>query len=281
MYKRGQFWALCIASILQRTHFRKKIQFQFSRTNNVLFQFSVNPQPCEINCTCFFNQEERANVYECMNTSFSQLPGLPKETNWFIMHNNNIEDLCGEYPYSTRVTNINLASNKIHRICGDFLTTMDKRNSIREFDISNNRLTTLPQAIQNTKHVEKIRLGNNPYLCNCDTLWMVNWLKNSGQKLVQDYEKAICSNGVVAGNPIYKLDKEKLGCLPKNLPRWAIIVLSALSAVLVTVTVTILVIFKRWNEVKFWLYLHFDILDKRDEGEDLKGIRSDALVSYR
>ncbi len=41
------------------------------------------------------------------------------------------------------------------------------------------------------------------------------------------------------------------------------------------------IIFRRWNEVRFWLYKNFDILDRRDKGENLEGKEFDALVSYR
>ena len=47
------------------------------------------------------------------------------------------------------------------------------------------------------------------------------------------------------------------------------------------VAVAIIFISRRWKEVKWFMYLHFDVLDKNDEDEDLEIVEADALLSYR
>ncbi len=96
---------------------------------------------------------------------------------------------------------------------------------------------------------------------------------NSTGNLVADKDSAKCKNG----NLIKSLSEVQMGCYPK----WQKIVIGVSAAVTVAVVVAIIAISRRWNEVKWFLYLHFDILDKHDGPENLANKTTDALLSYR
>ena len=222
---------------------------------------------------------------QCIKVNHRHLPNnLPLGTDWIIMHNNSLQELCDRYPYSINLTGINLAFNNIARICPSFLESFVQSKHLKELGFHNNKLLSIPQEIQEIRSA-KIWLGNNPFECNCDMLWMISWLANatlsSGEHLVPDYRNVTCSNGVYQGKPIYKLNRVHMGCYPDRMPSWEIALFVIVGITLVMFCVITFLAFRRWNEVKFWIYKHFDILDKRDKDENLDGIKFDGLLSYR
>ncbi len=204
-------------------------------------------------------------------------------TNWLLAVNNTINQLCGRYMYSTNVTYLNLASNRITKICQNFIDSILQAKNVIQLDISSNMLTSLPKGMQKLKNV-RIRLGGNPFDCNCDMLWMISWLANttlpSGEHLVTDYKNVTCINGDTKEKIIYQLNRVHMGCYPNRMPSWEIALLAIVGSLMIVICMAILVVFRRWKEVKFLLYKHFDILDKRDN-DCLDGIKFDGLLSYR
>ena len=65
------------------------------------------------------------------------------------------------------------------------------------FDVSNNNLTNLSSIIKDMGDDTELRLSNNPFECNCDMVWMKDWLIEA--KNVADKENISCSNGKFIG----------------------------------------------------------------------------------
>ncbi len=255
---------------------------------NTSDSFLVTEQPRGSYCSCYYNQTSKNNVYKCLNKKLYHLPKvIPAGTNCIVIHNASLHTLCKKYFFPEDVTHLNLSTNRIKNICPSFLQTDTKTalDQITELDISNNLLKSLPREIVRATKTTKIWLSKNPYMCNCDMLWMVDWLANaklsSGKPVVQDYKDVTCSGGIADGIHMYRLNQVDIGCYPSKMATWEIGLLAATGAILILIGMTMFFVFKKWKEVKFWLYQHFDILDKRDRGEDLSGIRFDALISYR
>ncbi len=240
---------------------------------------------CNSVCSCLYDTEIGANIVDCSNSNLKELPRrVPLGTNWINMTNNLLKDLCVPYIYDENVTTLILAFNNIEEICPLFFINNRPQSFQYELDLSANKLSVVPPELLKINNF-KIWLGNNPFLCNCDMLWMISWLANatlpSGEHIVADYKNVTCSNGIYKGNQIFKLNRVDMGCYPHRMPSWEIALLAIVGILLVTFCVIMFLVFKRWNEVKFWMYKHFDILDKRDKDEDLEGIKFDALLSYR
>ena len=72
-----------------------------------------------------------------------------------------------------------------------------------------------------------------------------------------------------------------MGCYPHKLSIGEKITIGIFGALILGTTITIIAVSRRWNEVKFFLYLHFDILDKNERDEDLTDKFYDVFVSYR
>ena len=71
-----------------------------------------------------------------------------------------------------------------------------------------------------------------------------------------------------------------MGCYPHKLSIGEKITIGIFGALIVGIIIVVIAISRRWNEVKWFLYLHFNILDKQDN-EDLTDKKYDAFVSYR
>ena len=65
--------------------------------------------------------------------------------------------------------------------------------SVKQLDIRGNNLTEIPQIITKADNISKLWISGNPYLCNCDTLWMRDWLNRATN--VKDKTIVQCSTG--------------------------------------------------------------------------------------
>ena len=100
-----------------------------------------------------------------------------------------------------------------------------------------------------------------------------------GTRIVRDYEKVKC---LKTNKLIYKLTAVEMSCFPKELTSWQIAILGIGGGIIILVVLAIIVVAKRWNEVKWFLFYHFDIRDKRDDDVNiLVGKKWDAMISYR
>ena len=66
-----------------------------------------------------------------------------------------------------------------------------------------------------------------------------------------------------------------MGCI---FPIWAI---STIVASAVIIVVTIIILNRKWEAIKFFMFMHFDILPKDDDRENLDEMEFDAFVTYR
>ena len=86
--------------------------------------------------------------------------------------------------------------------------------------MAENNFNMIDADIAKSLYIEKLWLGGNPFHCNCDMTWMIEWLKNftspSGQHIIIDYKDVKCVYGKMIGKPIYKLNPEDMGCVPKK-----------------------------------------------------------------
>ena len=196
---------------------------------------------------------------------------------------NRISDLCEREYYLRTIITLNLSANVITKICEDTVTYM-KTGSIVELNISNNNITWIPSELSNISSLQSVMLSGNKFICNCKMTWMIKWISKrtrDGKSIVKDKEKVICHSGLLVGKQIYKLTSEEMGCYPHKLSTAEKITIGIFGVLIVAIVIAIIAISRRWNEVKWLLYLHFDILDKRDDNEDLTDKRYDVFVSYR
>ncbi len=209
------------------------------------------------------------------------------------IESNAITKLCGEYDYlkkPSNITHLNLYSGQIDFICDETLNEIFYNSEVRLLNLAKNKLKIIPGIFNETgwkrsDSIKKILLSGNPVQCDCDMLWLISWLNNtrvSGQRLVQDYEDVICTGGQWDGTPVYKLDKVKMGCYPKKVPTWIIVVSSVVGALMLITVILVIIVYQHWILVRWFMYKHFDrLIGNPDKMEDLTDMEYDAFLSYR
>ena len=85
------------------------------------------------------------------------------------MQNNTIKAL-DKLPYLQHLHDLKLTSNNVQELPEDLLDFM---GDLQLLYVDDNWLTRLSPHLENVK---RIRLAGNPFRCDCNTLWMKNWL---------------------------------------------------------------------------------------------------------
>ena len=168
----------------------------------IVFIFTAIPHPCLHNCSCHFSLENRKNIFNCTDKKLKKLPDrIENETDWFEVKGNNFGKIIEGRSYLMDLTRLDVSSNNIVKIDKNMITEMTK--NIKYLDISNNKLKYLPKEIKDTNNLTKLRISNNPYTCNCDMLWIRDWLIDAEN--VADKSHVKCHSGklISKGNHIF------------------------------------------------------------------------------
>ena len=88
-----------------------------------------------------------------------------------------------------------------------FILALNESKTMESLNLAGNELQTVPRSMQSMSSIKKIKLGGNPYHCNCDMTWMIGWLNiNRTKDIVDDYTDIICDNGKFKTIPVYRLN---------------------------------------------------------------------------
>ena len=222
-----------------------------------------------------------------MNCSLPNLNQLPRslisKTDHFILSNNILHSLCETPSVFENLKILELPRNFINHISEDFLETIKKSN-IEKLDLSGNKLTRLSQTFKLLKPIKMLSLSDNPFICDCEMLWMSDWLANftsAGTKIIKNYENITCHSGKMIGTPIYLLDRVKMGCYPEEFAPWKIGAIVSTGICVITAIIAAIIIIKRSREVRWLIYKNVGKLIKVEGKEDIVGYEFDAFLSYR
>ena len=112
---------------------------------------------------------------------------------------------------------------------------------------------------------------------------MIQWISKrnlNNNSLIKDKKNVVSRSDTSLDQKISQMTPEKMGCYPHKLSVGEKVTIGIFGALIVGIVVAIIAISRRWNEVKWLLYLHFNILDKSDNNEDLTDKKYDAFLSY-
>ena len=242
----------------------------------------VTPVPCLNHCHCYHRQDFSVNVYDCSQGQGFPI-NIPNNTDWLFCSNSHISTLPDDIPFMKNITNLNISNNNIQTISEKSLTALVNFRKLKTLDISKNNFSIIPKQFQHLVKLEAVYMANNSINCNCDMLWLVSWINNfvlpGGNRIVRGYETVTCFH---TNKQIYKLTAVEMGCFPKELTSWQMAILGVGGGIIIFVVIAVIAVAKRWNEVKWFLFFHFNIRDKRDDDVNtLKGMKWDAMISFR
>ncbi len=141
---------------------------------------------------------------------------LPTEiiprTEQLIMIHNNIELIKSVDTHLVDIETLNLQASNITHITDEAMKALVfKRKTVI---LKENKLKIIPSSIQTTAFSTNLWLGDNPYECNCDMMWMRDWLLNATN--VRDRDNITCSSGKWKGLYIHEYMWEDFICYTPN-----------------------------------------------------------------
>ena len=134
---------------------------------------------CPLGCMCQDRPEEEVLRVNCTGGNLTRMPySLPhnrynKTTLYF--DNNNIK-VFDNRSYTPHIIRLHAKNNGLTDISTSAVEAM---NNLELADLTYNQLKTLPKEIQYKLRFEDIDLKHNPLECNCDMVWMTDWVKLS------------------------------------------------------------------------------------------------------
>ena len=93
------------------------------------------------------------------------------------------------------ITHLDLSNSNLISISNDVMESMVK--NLKTLKLVNNNLEILPQSIMEANNETKLWLSNNSYECNCDMMWMRDWLVKATN--IIDKEVIVCRKGKMIG----------------------------------------------------------------------------------
>ena len=158
--------------------------------------FSVFPKPCLYDCTCYYSVPNQENIFDCRNKNLTSLPKtVLLHTNWILGSGNNLGNIDRVEKYIENITHLDLRNSRISGITDGVMRSMSM--NLKKLNLSNNDLEILPPSIMEVNNDTQLWLSNNSYECNCDMMWMRDWLVKATN--VMDREEVVCKKGQMIG----------------------------------------------------------------------------------
>ena len=171
---------------------------------------------CGHQCKCYTDVPTRALVADCSNLNLIEIPdNLPNYTDWLIVSQNNISSLnegITQTSFFPHLTKLDISENSLDNISNAFYVFTCCSSTLSSLDISSNNLTTLPTIFQNISSLKSLRISENPLECNCESMWMKDWLNASG--IIEDFENISCTMPGASPRsiPVIEMNPKDMGC---------------------------------------------------------------------
>ncbi|CAB3242050.1 unnamed protein product [Arctia plantaginis] len=141
--------------------------------------------------------------------------GYMTQLQTFSLNNNKIswtvEDMSGPFSKLQNLNSFSLAANHIKSINS---RAFEGLSNLVELDLKGNNITSIQQhAFDSLTKLRKLHLNSSSLLCDCNLLWIVEWIK---QKAEQKFVTANCAYpSEVRGVSVTKLKEDNCGDSPK------------------------------------------------------------------
>ena len=168
-------------------------------------------------CRCYSNRHQSALVADCSHSGLTHIPdAIPEETDWLLLSGNNISSLTIESsPLNDtlyHLSQLDLSGNSLVNVSAEVVNDFIQSDNLLYFNISNNKLISLPENIKNLTSLKTLKLSGNTFECSCENFWMKQWLLNETQ-VVDDFENIKCKMKSGKRIPVVHMDKTDMGCV--------------------------------------------------------------------
>ncbi|XP_045210522.2 protein toll-like [Mercenaria mercenaria] len=225
----------------------------------------INAKHCPNLCSCFKRSGQETIIVDCHDVVLKhmpkQLPNFQLEL-WF--QNSSISEI-GPLPYLENVTVLNLAENKLGNIEP---MVINQLRFLKVLHLHSNHLTSIPFQVTSLK-LSKLTLSDNPFICDCTTGWMKQWLLDD-EKLVPDWTYIKCLNNYDNLQQLIAVPDSEFVCKEDNsfsVTEHVFLPAMVIGSILfVLVVLTLIIYFQRFN-LKVLLFIHFNLhpFDKQSD----------------
>jgi len=189
---------------------------------NCPFPSEILSEECPENCTCNLNRYSRRVSVNCAAQALTQIPEnlpiIPGESDGIILHmeNNFLSNLTdslwkissNNYSNFEFISELHLSGNKLKYISDHFPSRLEylglDNNKIQSYQ--NETLQYFQAKVKQSNLT--LRLGNNPYGCNCDNLELLHFLKMF-YSYVEDMQY-VTSDCLDKENELFMLNEEDI-----------------------------------------------------------------------
>ncbi|XP_033117915.1 leucine-rich repeat-containing protein 15-like isoform X1 [Anneissia japonica] len=137
---------------------------------------------------------QNLNLMNISEGVFTNSPNLE----WISLGNNNIQSLPSTlFSKQTGLNQLELYNNLIKDIPDAFLET--SKSSITDLFLHDNLIETINSSLglQYLTNLTHLSVYRNPFKCNCDLVWFINWTQNNKKRFLFLYNTnitALCDN---------------------------------------------------------------------------------------
>ena len=144
-----------------------------------------------------------------MTAAHKNLTSLPKHvlqsTNWILASGNKLGNIDEVAKYMENITYLDLSNSQVSGIADDVMRSMLK--NLETLKLANNAIEVLPPSIMEANNDAELWISNNSYDCNCDMMWMRDWLVKATN--VMDKEQVLCRKGKMVGTYMFFSNEAK------------------------------------------------------------------------
>ncbi|CAH1772967.1 unnamed protein product [Owenia fusiformis] len=149
----------------------------------------------------------------CTNTSLTEMPhSVPcqdSDIKYHILLNNNRIHTLVYHTYLHNTMYLNMGDNTLSNVTQEAVAAMV---DIQQLHIQNNRLASLPKVIRNLTNLEELSLHANPWDCNCDKMWFIEWTREI-QNILTNKSQIKCS---ISKIELLKITPAQMQCKDKK-----------------------------------------------------------------
>ncbi|KAL3874290.1 hypothetical protein ACJMK2_037329 [Sinanodonta woodiana] len=133
------------------------------------------------------------------------------------------------FRYHTQLQILDLSENQISSL--DQKSFHGLKDTLTSLSLSDNNLTTINECVlQNFSKLNHLYLANNFWNCDCDLLWLYDWIKNkmSAEPVIKFIVACVCHRPhSLRNNTLETVNRSHLSCTPAHIPHTSNVLLSS------------------------------------------------------
>ncbi|XP_060068915.1 protein toll-like [Ylistrum balloti] len=225
---------------------------------------AINVSNCPEECWCYKRSVSNVIIVDCRGRRLETLPTVLPDGRldlWF--HQNNITVLKHK-TYLSRVRQLVLSHNNLELIESSAISSLTNAMLLH---LDSNLLATLPVQFRDIQ-ASSILLKNNPFRCDCNTLWMKSWILKH-QSRIHDWTNIACNSHNDDGEQFVGLSDNEFVCVEDFDSMKHVItpaVSSSLSLAVFLIALGLLYIYRLEMKVLLYIYCGIHPFDKDKKG---------------